>query len=388
MSVTALPTFFASAERVSLQELKQQIGFFADPSLTRHLLDAVPSLLMILNGQRQIVYANQTLIDLLASGDENLVHGLRPGEVLNCIHAMTAPGGCGTAEPCSTCGAVLAILAGLKGKQEVRECRVTRVVNGQQECLDLQVWATPLDYTGEAFTVLAISDISHEKRRRVLERLFFHDILNVVGSIRGFAELLQAYQLDDREKIYTLIQAAADQTIEEIETQRILSAAESNELQVRPEPIRIADFVRQTAEIYRRHPVAEGRHMKVDPHSPDIVLVSDRALLGRVLGNMIKNALEACPPEATVTTGFRVSGDKVVFNVHNPGIIPPTVQMQIFQRSFSTKGEGRGLGTYSLRLLSNYLRGEVSFISNEEEGTTFFASYPLNPAGPPMATDP
>jgi sensor histidine kinase regulating citrate/malate metabolism len=46
--------------------------------------------------------------------------------------------------------------------------------------------------------------------------------------------------------------------------------------------------------------------------------------------------------------------------------------MQLFQRSFSTKGNGRGIGTYSIKLLTeNYLKGKVSFFSNEEEGTVF-----------------
>ncbi|MEZ4601538.1 MAG: HAMP domain-containing sensor histidine kinase [Syntrophotaleaceae bacterium] len=373
-------TFFAPADRVPFETLRQQIEFFADASLTRKLLDAVPSLLMILNRHRQIVYANQTLVDLIASGDKNLVHGLRPGEALNCLHAAAAPGGCGTAEACSTCGAVLAVLGGLQGRQEVRECRVTRMVNGQQECLDLQVWATPLIHSGETFTVLAISDISHQKRRRVLERLFFHDILNVVGSIRGFAELLQSYRSEDREAIYGLIKVAAEQTIDEIETQRILSAAENNELQLRPEPIRIDQFLHQTVEIYRRHPIAEGRIVSIIRPTPELTLFSDRTLLGRVLGNMLKNALEACCPGETVTTGYRVVDGRLEFRVNNPGVIPPEVQLQIFQRSFSTKGEGRGLGTYSLRLLSSRLGGEVSFISRAEEGTTFLASYPLKAA--------
>jgi signal transduction histidine kinase len=388
MSATELLTCFASAERASLKELGQQVDHFADPSLTRQLLDSVPSLLMILNGHRQIVYANRSLVDLIASGDENLVHGLRPGEVLDCIHAKTAPGGCGTSEPCSTCGAVLAILAGQQGQKEVRECRVTRYVDGRQECLDLQVWATPLNHSDKNFTVLAINDISHEKRRRVLERIFFHDVLNVVGSIRGFAELLNTYQLEGREEIYALIQAAADQTIEEIETQRILSDAESHELRVRPEPLRLVDFLRQAVEIYRHHQVAEGRLLVIGPQIPDILLVSDRALLGRVLGNMIKNALEACSADETVTVNCRVDDDRIMFSVHNPGSIPPTIKLQIFQRSFSTKGDGRGLGTYSLRLLSDYLRGEVSFTSSDAEGTTFYATFPLDPSGFSVSASP
>jgi sensor histidine kinase regulating citrate/malate metabolism len=46
--------------------------------------------------------------------------------------------------------------------------------------------------------------------------------------------------------------------------------------------------------------------------------------------------------------------------------------MQIFQRSFSTKDRNRGIGTYSVKLVTeNYLKGKVSFISNEAEGTIF-----------------
>ena len=52
--------------------------------------------------------------------------------------------------------------------------------------------------------------------------------------------------------------------------------------------------------------------------------------------------------------------------------------MQIFKRSFSTKGKGRGLGTYSVRLLAeNYLKGKAGFISNEKEGTIFFVDLPV-----------
>ena len=54
------------------------------------------------------------------------------------------------------------------------------------------------------------------------------------------------------------------------------------------------------------------------------------------------------------------------------------VQLQVFQRSFSTKGTDRGLGTYSMKLLSErYLHGSVSFTSTPEEGTIFRARYPL-----------
>jgi sensor histidine kinase regulating citrate/malate metabolism len=58
-------------------------------------------------------------------------------------------------------------------------------------------------------------------------------------------------------------------------------------------------------------------------------------------------------------------------------VMPEAVRMQIFQRSFSTRGTGRGIGTYSIRLLTEkYLKGTVVFTSSDPEGTIFFVELP------------
>ena len=71
-------------------------------------------------------------------------------------------------------------------------------------------------------------------------------------------------------------------------------------------------------------------------------------------------------------------GEEVVFAVHNPAVIPEQVQLQMFQRSFSTKSQpGHGIGTYSMKLLGEqYLGGKVTFVSRFPEGTTFTLTLP------------
>ncbi len=77
-----------------------------------------------------------------------------------------------------------------------------------------------------------------------------------------------------------------------------------------------------------------------------------------------------------------VEAGRVWFEVHNPAYMPRDIQLQVFQRSFSTKGEGRGLGTYSIKLLTErYLCGTVSFKSSPEEGTVFRVEYPARVCG-------
>lgn len=59
--------------------------------------------------------------------------------------------------------------------------------------------------------------------------------------------------------------------------------------------------------------------------------------------------------------------------------MPEEVKLQIFQRSFSTKGENRGIGTYSIKLIvTEYLKGEVSFDSDSENGTIFKIDLPVS----------
>jgi sensor histidine kinase regulating citrate/malate metabolism len=52
--------------------------------------------------------------------------------------------------------------------------------------------------------------------------------------------------------------------------------------------------------------------------------------------------------------------------------------VKIFKKTFSTKGSGRGLGTYSAKLLTEkFLKGRMYFESNADIGTIFYAVYPL-----------
>jgi signal transduction histidine kinase len=373
-------THFAPADRSASEDLERQVAIFSDGNFTRHLLDVIPSILLILNQNRQIIYGNRTLLDLIGAEKENFELGLRPGEVLHCVNAGREPGGCGTAEPCTACGMMAAILASLAGSRETRECRLLRHHNGRTEALDLLVWATPLEFQGETYSVFALSDISHEKRRRALERIFFHDVMNVVGSIKGFAELLHDHEPVDRRQIYAMIQEAADQTLDEIEAQRTLAAAESKELTVRCEALSLPMFLPPMLDFYRHHEVGRQRQIALAGAIPELVLVTDRTLLARILGNMLKNALEAAHPGETITVNCLKRDGGIEFSVHNRVIIPPEVQFEIFQRSFSTKGYGRGLGTYSMKVLSEYLDGEVDFTSSEKTGTVFRLRLPFNPA--------
>lgn len=369
-----LPTEFAPAELADPADLRRQIGAAARNFDANSLPGAVPALLLILNAQRQIVYANQSVLTLLKLDQAIDLLGKRPGEAFHCVHALAAPQGCGTTAFCRTCGAVRAILTAQQGRPDVQECRI---IAAGDEALDLRIWTTPMEINGEKFTIFAVLDIRDEKRRRALERIFFHDIMNVAAGLRGFTDLLEASQPDDARRFQAMIRDLAGKLIEDIQAQRDLANAENNDLVSHPVPVQSRAMIAEVAAMYKHLADAKGVVIALASAAPELAFSSDKVLLRRVLGNLAKNAVEASQPGDTVTLDCRDAGACVEFSVHNPGAIPPDVQLQLFQRSFSTKGAGRGLGTYSVKLLTErYLQGTVAFSSSAEQGTLFTVRYP------------
>src|SRR5579872_2009071 len=128
----------------------------------------------------------------------------------------------------------------------------------------------------------------------------------------------------------------------------------------------------QLCETYAHHSLAEGKTIAPPVVTGTTLIQSDAVLLSRVLGHLIKNALEASSPGQAIRVSFENTGVPT-FAVHNPSYMPEKVQLQMFQRSFSTKAAtGRGMGAYTVKLLAErYLGGEVAFTSSRHGGTVF-----------------
>ncbi|HBT82570.1 MAG: hypothetical protein A2091_12390 [Desulfuromonadales bacterium GWD2_61_12] len=374
------PSTSPSAEDLSRRSdaatVQDQRYHFVLDQTARVLLDAVPGPLLVINRHRQIVYANTAAAALAPDALPESLFGVRPGEALACRQALCQEEGCGHAEACRLCGLGQAATDGLAGAEVINECRVSRAEGEHPESLDLRVHVRPIDVAGERFAVVALSDIGDEKRRAALEHIFFHDLINTVGCFDGFLDLLGDPR-GNHGDILTLLRMAAGQALDEIRGQQLLLQAENGALRVKQEFFLSAAELRKAADICRSHPVAEERQLLLADPLFDLPLQSDSTLLRRILHNLLLNALEASPRKGTVTAGCREGqAGSVVFSVHNEGVIAPEVQLQLFQRSFTTKGPGRGLGTYSIRLLAGYLGATVAFTSTADSGTEFTLTLP------------
>jgi signal transduction histidine kinase len=358
------------AERNRLESEVRAVS--ASPVVTA-VLEVADAAMLVLNPERQVVGFNSRVPDVAAAED---VLGLRPGEALGCVNAR-GPGGCGSVAACETCGALGAILACERRNRPVEAECVIRTVRSPERTYEFDVRAAPVTVEDTRFTVVSFRDVSAEKRREALEQVFFHDVLNTVAGLRGWAERLQRAAADVP-RATERIDFLARRVEREIQDHRALLLAESGTLVPQRAPLRTGPLVREVADIFSAHPVARDRRLELGPELDDVEVVSDRSLLQRVVVNMVRNAFEATPAGGAVGLSCARADGAVRLSVRNDGAMPPEVQARVFQRSFSTKAaRGRGLGTYAMKLFGErYLGGAVSFVSTPDAGTVFTIRVP------------
>ena len=377
MMAGSLLACFAFAERSPQSEILRQYKIVADNKDLVIFLNGVASMVSVLNTNRQIVFVNKQILDMVGATDIHQALGKRLGELFGCRHAFTV-NGCGTSLHCSACDAVRTMLVCTKEKVSIDECSLTN--DDTKVTFDLRVHSTYTNVYGEDFIICSLFDISNEKRRGVMERIFFHDVMNTINGISGLAQVLHKVAPEKQSLYMSHLRRLLRSLTEEIDSHRVLTMAEKDEYRPARHELFSLDFVTEEVEKYQQQAALEAKEVRIIDHSENHRFVSDKILLSRVLSNMIKNALEAESAGAVIEIGVHKGDDGYLyFRVRNECVMSERNKLQVFHRSFSTKGENRGLGTYSMKLLTEkYLNGMISFVSEQNEGTVFTAKIPAS----------
>jgi K+-sensing histidine kinase KdpD len=378
---TLAKTRFAPAARDNKESVLSDASLIKSEKHLQNILDNLPNVILILNNNRQIVFGNKAYFNGVDEETYFDKLGLRPGELLGCIHSAEEAAGCGTSESCRYCGAVSVVLESKnKANKVTREARLTSNSNNELKSYDFNITASPLNIDNKNFTLIVLEDISHLKRKEALESIFFHDLLNKAGSLNCFCEnLTLPAKAEKSSKIIEIAANLSAEIVEEINTHRSILEAEKGDLKVSKTKVLTKVLIDNVVRQINFHTVSYEKHITIHPDTENIALFTDYYLLSRVLMNMLKNALEATSREGIVVVSCQSTIGSIRFWVHNERYMGEESIHQVFQRSYSTKGPKRGLGTYSMKLLGeNYLGGKISFESTKEKGTTFYIDLPLS----------
>ncbi len=212
-----------------------------------------------------------------------------------------------------------------------------------------------------------------------------HELRTPVTALIGYAKTLQQSEFADdvvlRAEFLDRMERQGDRLLRLVENLLTASRLESRQLPVSTGRLLFEDVCREVVESLAGE--ADRIELRLPPDLP--VMHSDRQLLGRVIQNLIDNALKYSPEGAACELGARVDGDNLVFWVTDQGIGIPREQVdRIFDRfyqvdSSSTRSyRGAGLGLSLVADLIDHLGGTIDVESVEGIGSTFTVTLPVD----------
>ena len=266
-----------------------------------------------------------------------------------------------------------------RGEKVVRECNILVDTGSGVTPMDLRVTATPFSVGSDRFILTAIEDISRSNRLAVLQREFFHDVLNTAGCIQGYAR----YFVDDEQscdqEVCERLAILSGQLIETIQAQRDLIYAESGDFTTQPVPLQPRRNLEGLRSQYEGHSVAESCRIELG-RVWDEAIVADERLLFRVLGNMLKR-VGSNPARRHGADGM--SGERRTLYLRGSQPRRDVGRRSAADLSTIVQHQGRTrarIGAYSMKLFGErYLGGKVDFVSRTPDGTTFTLTLPKRP---------
>lgn len=127
----------------------------------------------------------------------------------------------------------------------------------------------------------------------------------------------------------------------------------------------------------------EGQKIVYPDNIDDIVIEFDEKILELILTNLISNAIKYAPEHTFIQVNATVENDKLSIAIIDTGIgIPKKEQKYIFNRYFRAENavtsQGTGIGLNIVKSHLENLKGQITFISEENKGTTFTITIPTH----------
>lgn len=227
-----------------------------------------------------------------------------------------------------------------------------------------------------------------EASRRDLIAWVSHDLQTPLASIRAIVEALADGVVDDPETVQRYL-STASRNIQSlsmlIDNLFQLAQIDAGGLQLECEYNSISDLISDTLESFKELAARQEVHLDGSITSQVDPVYMDAQRIGRVLTNLISNAIRHTPPGGTVkVNAFRTPEGEIRVEISDTGEGIPLEDMQfIFERFY--RGEksrnretgGAGLGLAIAKGFVEAHHGRISVDSVPDQGTRFVISLPV-----------
>ena len=230
--------------------------------------------------------------------------------------------------------------------------------------------------------ILVVNDIHNELDNKEIDswisltRVLTHEIMNAVSPITSLSESLCTLVPDTSSELYQGLDVIHS-------TGRGIEGFVDSYRQFThiPTPAPTLFYVRGLVERAVQLVQGVSEHVRIDfrwlVEPEDILLYADENLIGRVLNNLLKNAVEAIGEGDNgwvEVRAFLNEREDVVIEVGDSGNpIPPEVEERIFIPFFTTKTDGSGIGLSISRQIMRLSGGTLTLRTTPN--TTFVMTF-------------
>lgn len=191
---------------------------------------------------------------------------------------------------------------------------------------------------------------------------------------------------EDYRASVTIMQDAARRLTRIVDDLFLLARADSGHLVARKEPLYLEELVHDATRALRS--VADQRAVRVElGELIEAPFHGDTDLLGRLLLNLLDNAIKHSPDKATVEVEMTRRDDRYAITVVDAGPgVPPAARERIFERFFrvdaarsraeSSATSGAGLGLAIARRIAEMHGGQLDLVESQPGRTVFRVTLP------------
>ena len=231
-----------------------------------------------------------------------------------------------------------------------------------------------IDELEDSAVQLATSE--REQAWREMAKQVAHEIKNPLTPMRLTVQSFQRKFDPSDPSARQKLDEYSKTLIQQIDTMSSIASAFSNFAQMpaqKSERLNIVEVVDLALDIFAEN------YITFIPEKKEIIATFDRTQLIRVVTNLVKNAIQAIPKNKTpkITVKVFSEGNNVILTVEDNGngVIDEN-KSKIFEPKFTTKSSGMGLGLAMIKNIIETYNGNITFVSTENEGTTFKVSFP------------
>ncbi len=215
-----------------------------------------------------------------------------------------------------------------------------------------------------------------------------HEIRTPLTSIIGFTDLLSNQFEGEPLQFLNLIRKSSKRLMRTLTSVLDLAQLESRTMKIQPEPLDLAQEVRNAMELVRTQAEQSDLALRLDLPDAPVEAQLDRGAIQRVLTNLISNAVKFTH-EGHVAVRLRAANDGATIQVEDTGIgIAEDALEEIFNdfkqesEGFTRNFEGSGLGLAITKRLVMLMNGFIRVDSTKGEGSTFTVVLPRHPDAP------